>query len=71
MKEWKSENTLILILFLLVLVGIVVGINLVHHLDSRKPEHIRVNGEDCVIFVVQDGCSSTGACWSHKEAVCP
>ena len=33
--------------------------------------HILVNGKDCIVHHVTDYCTSTGACSSHDEAICP
>jgi hypothetical protein len=39
------------------------------HLQPQK--HILVNGQDCLVQYVFDGCGSTGNCWGHDEAICP
>lgn len=38
---------------------------------SHELRHIRVDGKDCFIRHVTDNCTSTGACSSHDEAICP
>ncbi len=49
------------------------GLLLVPLLFINTPtiQHIRVNGQDCIVHYVSDHCTSTGACSGYDEAVCP
>lgn len=40
-------------------------------LPAAPVHHIEVDGKDCIIKVVSEHCTSTGACSSHDVAVCP
>ena len=33
--------------------------------------HVQFSGRDCILRPMVDNCTSTGACTSHDEIVCP
>lgn len=45
----------------------------IHYAIKHPPpaRHIQVDGKDCIVEYISDGCTSTGACWGHDIAVCP
>lgn len=67
-NDWHDTKLAIKVMsFLIITIGGIIWLS-----SSFKPvvRHIQVNGQDCMVKTIIDGCTSTGACRSHDEAIC-
>lgn len=59
--------------FPIIVPGLIPGLIIIMlRIGFNEPTpHIQVNGQDCTVQTITDGCSSTGACRTHDVAICP
>lgn len=69
-KPYNGDGLLWIIVGFALLIGGLLVLSIVFH-TPNPVRHIEVNGQDCTIDYISDGCTSTGACHGHDVAICP
>jgi hypothetical protein len=66
--KWTSIEYILGAIWVASLIGF---ISILVFWPKAEPQHIQVDGKDCIVKHITDNCTSTGACRGHDIAICP